>query len=180
MGLVDVSISGNRASFFDTPRVIASIDRRERAALSKIGAYVRTRARSSLRNAPKKARGKLAPGAPAGKPPYVHPENKLFTKEHTNKKTGAVTDRAFSPLKEYLYFAFDEKNKSVVIGPALFRKAAPKPYLVPTVLEQGGSVLVHKDGKVFMANAKPHPFMVPALNAEQPNFAPQFANIVKR
>jgi hypothetical protein len=77
--------------FFDTAKVIRSLDAASRKALSKAGAFIRTRAKSSIR--------KRKSVAPAGKPPSSH--------------TG--------DLKRLIFFGYDTTAKSVVIGPAKFR-----------------------------------------------------------
>lgn len=75
--------------FFDRAEVKARIDPAVRKALSKVGAFVRTRARTSIRT-------RKAVSAP-GSPPSSH--------------TGT--------LKKLIYFSFDPQAKSVVIGPTL-------------------------------------------------------------
>jgi hypothetical protein len=76
--------------FFDKAAVINAMDRKDRAALSKAGAFIRTRARSSMRRTKK--------SAPKGQPPRAH----------------------VGKLKEFLYFSYDPQTKSVVVGPAKF------------------------------------------------------------
>lgn len=82
--------------FFDKPEVMAAVDRGTRKALSKFGAYTRTRAKSSI----KKRKGSSAPGSP----PSSH--------------TGY--------LKRLIFFGYDAQKKSVVIGPLPFRKNAAR------------------------------------------------------
>jgi hypothetical protein len=171
MALVDVSIAGSTASFFDSDKVLAKVDKQTRRALSKCGAFVRQTAKNSLKYGTKTA--------PAGQPPTAR-RSKAFVRKTTNKKTGVTKSRPTSPLKEILYFAYDDKAKSVVIGPALFRATKTKTYLVPTVLEKGGSVLAtSSDGVIKPVKISPHPFMSPALAKELPKFQGTFANLVK-
>ena len=73
--------------FFDAPAVMNSVDRATRKVLSRFGAFVRQRARSSIRKRKK-------PSAP-GQPPSSH--------------TGL--------LKAGIYFGYDAQADSVVIGP---------------------------------------------------------------
>ncbi len=87
----DFAVNSLRAGFFDTKEIKATVDVATRKVLSKFGAFVRTRARSSIR----KRKAISAPGAP----PSGH--------------TGA--------LRSFIYFAFDSGSKSVVIGPARYR-----------------------------------------------------------
>lgn len=81
-----------RSGFFDTAAVMASVDKGRRKVLSKMGAYIRTRARSSIRS-------RKAVSAP-GSPPSSH----------------------VGTLKKLLYFAYDLQTQSVVVGPVAFGK----------------------------------------------------------
>ena len=79
--------------FFNRKVVIEAMDKATRSALSKAGAFIRTRARTSMRR-------RKAVSTP-GQPPSVHA----------------------GQLKDRLYFAFDPASKSVVIGPERYAKA---------------------------------------------------------
>ena len=83
-----LSVKAARGNFFDSAKVVKAVDAATRKVLSKFGAFVRTRARTSIR----KRKG-ISP--PAG-PPSSH--------------TGL--------LKKFLFFSYDADRKSVVIGPA--------------------------------------------------------------
>jgi len=78
--------------FFDSPRVQGAMDAATRRALSKAGAFIRTRAKSSIRK-------RKAVSRP-GKPPSSH--------------TGH--------LKRRIFFAADPVAESVVIGPTPYRE----------------------------------------------------------
>lgn len=78
--------------FFDRAAVRDAVDRGTRRALSKFGAFVRTRSRSSIRKRKKVSE--------VGKPPSSHRGD----------------------LRRLIYFAFDPARKSVVIGPTPFGK----------------------------------------------------------
>lgn len=73
--------------FFDRKSVLAATDKATRAALSRFGAFVRTRSRTSIRT--KKGI------SPPGSPPYSHR----------------------GTLKKGILFSFDPERRSVVIGP---------------------------------------------------------------
>lgn len=73
--------------FFDKPAVTSKVDAGKRKALSKFGAFVRQRSRTSIR----KRKGTSQPGSP----PFSH------------------TDR----VRSAIVFAFDPDSESVVIGP---------------------------------------------------------------
>lgn len=86
--------------FFDRDRVVRSMDRATRKALSKFGAFVRTRARSSIRS----RKGTSQPG----KPPRSH--------------TGL--------LKRFLFFSYEPSVANVVIGPAKLNTGTKAPELL--------------------------------------------------
>ena len=74
--------------FFDSPKVIASVDKATRKVFTRFGALVRKVARNSIR--------KRKSHAPPGSPPSSH--------------TGL--------LKKFIWFGYDPDKRSVVIGPA--------------------------------------------------------------
>src|SRR5690349_8419313 len=95
------------SSFFDRPAVKAKVKDGTQSALSKIGAFVR-----------RSAKGLIRPGKKAAKP-------------------GNPPKSHVGTLKDLIFFAYDDKNDSVVIGPQLFRsKTNPT---VPQLLEVGGT-----------------------------------------
>lgn len=89
-----------KQGFFDTAAVEKKLESGQRKVLSKFGAFVRRRARSSLR--------KRKAIASPGNPPSVH------------------TSDSFRSLRNIL-FAYDSQSQSVVIGPVRFQvnTAAP-------------------------------------------------------
>jgi hypothetical protein len=162
--------------FFDRQRVISAVDKGVRNVLSRFGAFVRTRARSSIRS----RKGVSAPGSP----PSSH--------------TGI--------LKRFLYFAYDPTARSVVIGPEktnqVFFSAAGQPVrgTVPEVLEEGGQVTVmeiRQYGRWYRADLrsrrrlgglptrkrtstiKARPYMGPAFEREKQNLPNLWANSIK-
>jgi hypothetical protein len=80
------------AAFFDRPAVKNAVEERTRKALSRMGAFVRQRARQSMRR--RKGR------SPVGKPPSAHE----------------------GQLKDLLFFAWDRAAQTVVVGPMKFRR----------------------------------------------------------
>lgn len=89
--------------FFDERAVRDALNKGTRRALSKFGAYVRTRAKSSIR----KRKGVSKPGSPPS--------------SHTGK------------LKKYIYFGYDQRARSVVIGAVPFSNSRAQ-----ELLEHGG------------------------------------------
>lgn len=124
---------------------MAAMDKKTRSALSKFGAYVRTRAKSSIRS----RTGVSDPGSP--------PSSHVGT------------------LKKLIYFGYDDRTRSVVIGPALF--ANKRGDSGAQVLEEGGRVDARdRDGKTTVMIYRPRPFMAPAFAKELPNAAAGFAS----
>lgn len=156
-------------NFFDRPLVMRKLDKATLDALSKSGAFVRRTAKGLIRNRAKPAK------------PGQSPSN----------RTGF--------LREYIYFAYDDKRKAVVIGPARLNGRAAR-NLAPRTLEFGGPVTVTEDlyaaknGQLYWSpnhqkNAKaigqrrtetrviePRPYMMLALMRNLPRIPAQFAN----
>src|SRR5688500_3112527 len=86
--MLNVSVKEAKGGFFDRPKVLKALDRANKRALSKAGAFVRQRAKTSMR----KRKGT----APSGEPPYAH----------------------VGLLRKLMFFAYDAQRKSVVVGPA--------------------------------------------------------------
>jgi hypothetical protein len=85
--------------FFDRKIVVEAVNKATLKALSNAGAFIRTRARSSMR----RRKGISSPG----QPPSVHA----------------------GQLKDRLYFAYDPSARSVVVGPERYAKAEAPPLL---------------------------------------------------
>jgi hypothetical protein len=89
-----------KGSFFDREKVKRSVDAGTRKVLSKFGAFVRQRAKTSIR----KRKGTSPPGSP----PYSH----------------------VGLLRKFILFAYDADRQSVVIGPTLIREGSQAPRLL--------------------------------------------------
>lgn len=143
-GPFDFGLGELKAGFFDTEAVRRQLDRAARAALSKFGAFVRTRARTSVRK-------RKAVSAPGG-PPSSHEGS----------------------LRKLILFAFDPARKSVVIGPARFKRGE-----APPLLEYGGTVVRQtRDGPRRMVY-RPRPFIGPAAAAELPRLGSLIRSAVR-
>lgn len=99
--------------FFDKPKVQRATKNMNRRSLSKIGAFIRTRDRSSMRPAGKK--GKVSR---PGEPPRVRK----------------------GQLKKFLYFVYSPETESVVVGPVLLNGNVQDGQTVPNKLEFGGRI----------------------------------------
>lgn len=89
-----------KQGFFDRAKVKNAVDAGARRVFSKFGAFVRQRAKTSI----KKRQGT----SPPGQPPHGH--------------TGL--------LRKFILFAYDAQRKSVVIGPTLLRADSKAPALL--------------------------------------------------
>lgn len=85
--MINMRLQQARMRFFDRATVIAATSKAERRVLAKFGAFVRRRARTSIR--PRKGT------SPPGRPPFSH--------------TGL--------LRRMIFFVHDPQRRSVVIGP---------------------------------------------------------------
>ena len=136
--------------FFDRRAVIDAVSRAKRKVLSRMGAFIRTAARSSIR----KRKGVSAPGSP----PHSH--------------TGL--------LKRFIFFGYDPQTDSVVIGPAKLNKGGEAPHVLEfggtTVVEKRRLSGKHERRRV---NIRPRPYMGPALQKEQSKLPPMWAGSIK-
>lgn len=155
-----MTLRAAKAGFFDRAKVMNALSKAERKVFSKAGAYVRQRAKSSLRY-------RRRPSA-AGTPPSVH---RSFMRKRTNKRTGATISRPASPLKELIYFSWDHFTRTTVIGPIVFnsKTGLSGPRVLRTLEYGGPSTVVRHRGRTVRVTIKARPFMRPALAAELPN-----------
>lgn len=139
--------------FFDRPKVTRAVDRAQRRALSKAGAFIRQRARTSMR----RRRG----SAPPGQPPNAHEGS----------------------LRRLLLFGYDRASDSVVVGPVGFRRGGAPSTLEfggrATVTRRR----TRRDGKRVIESKRvriaTRPYMGPALTKELPNIPKAWANSVR-
>lgn len=134
-----------KKTFFDAQAVADKLDPALRKALAKFGAFVRTRAKSSIRS--RKA------SSPPGSPPSSHA----------------------GTLKRFILFGYDERAKSVVIGPTL----AGKQTGAPETLEYGGTALLKRKSGNRVATYAPRPYMAPAFKTELAKVGNNFRNLIR-
>lgn len=134
--------------FFDRERVVKAVGRMRARVLSRFGAFVRTRAQSSIlrhvlrRGFGVKSKTKNREGtSDPGDPPFSH--------------TGL--------LVKYISFQYDPSTKSVVIGPELLNTTGT----APRALEYGGASLVKrgrkKNQRIEKIMIRARPYMRPAF-----------------
>jgi hypothetical protein len=98
--MIGMTFQAAKGGFFDREKVKRSVDTGTRKVLSKFGAFVRQRAKTSIR----KRRGT----SPPGQPPYSH----------------------VGLLRKFILFAYDPQRKNVVIGPTLTKEESQAPRLL--------------------------------------------------
>jgi hypothetical protein len=128
--------------FFDRAAVMDKVPPAKRKALSKIGAFIRQRARSRMRKRKKAS----APGSP----PSVH----------------------VGKLKDLLYFSYDPQAESVVVGPVKYREGeAPNLNEFGGTAQRRHWLRREKKfgGPKYAAKYPSRPFMAPALKESQGN-----------
>lgn len=138
--------------FFDKPKVTRAVSDGCRAALSKAGAFIRQKAKTSIRKRKK-------PSSP-GKPPSSHAGS----------------------LRNNILFGYEPQNKTVVVGPVGFNGSdAPtmlefggKTKRVQVKTVKGKRKLVKKTA-VYRAR----PFMQPALDQNIKAIPATFTGVVK-
>jgi hypothetical protein len=145
--------------FFDAPRVLSAVDRATSAVLSKLGAFVRTAAKHSIR----KRKAISEPGSP----PSSH--------------VGA--------LRRLIFFGYDPGQRSVVIGPTPFTGAAGTAEAPPLLeyggrarrLVRAEPAVARKDrkGRTVTATYRPRPFMGPAFEQEKRKLPDLWAGAVR-
>lgn len=155
--LFEIAIQKAKEGFFDRKKIIGSVSDATKKIFTKFGAFVRTRSRSSIRKRKK-------PSA-AGAPPSSH----------------------VGTLKNLIFFAYSERDRSVAIGPVLVPRSTDAPH----TLEYGGPATItehawkFKNGQRVLVPIKRNvqvrqrAFMSPAFQAELPGLPPMWQNSVR-
>lgn len=136
--------------FFNSKKVIGAVDRATRKVFSKFGAFVRTTAKQSIKKPGKRAKARTSR---PGRPPF--------------SQTGL--------LKKFIFFGYDYKNKTVVIGPSALNKGTK----APEVLEYGGTTTRGRGKNKRKIKIAARPYMGPAFEKEKPKLPAMWANSVK-
>ena len=98
--MIGLTFQAAKKGFFDRADVQKRVDRATRRVLSRFGAFVRQRAKTSI----KKRKGISQPG----QPPFSH----------------------VGLLRKFILFAYDAQRQSVVIGPTLTKERSEAPRLL--------------------------------------------------
>lgn len=154
-----------KSNFFDRAKVQRAVDKGRRKALSKAGAFVRQRAKTSIRK-----RKKISS---PGSPPSSH----------------------VGLLRKFMWFAYDKPNDSVVVGPVRLNgtkdndaphtlefggsKTLRKPAVVRLGMRSSGKRTLLRLAAGTRMKYEPRPYMRPALEHEAPKFAKCFRGVVR-
>ena len=133
--------------FFNAKVVKKAVDRTTRRVFSRFGAFVRRTAKQSIRKRKKASK--------PGSPPSSH--------------TGL--------LKKFIWFGYDPKTRSVIIGPARLTKNNRGE--APSLLEYGGKATIKRKSKRTKTRIRARPFMGPAFAKEQKQLPALWANSIK-
>jgi len=147
--LIDMRI---KSLFFDRPKVRKAVDRGKRRALSRAGAFIRQRARTSIRKRRRSSR--------PGEPPSSH--------------TGL--------LRRFILFGYDRQRDSVVVGPVGFKRSRAPNVLEfggRAVVEIGRPRRSGRQRKKRTVRIAARPYMQPALEKERSNLPAVWRNSVK-
>lgn len=145
-----VKLNEAKTMFFDRPKVMRSMDDATQKALSRFGAFVWRRSRSSIRKRKKTSE--------PGQPPSSHTD--LY--------------------KKNIYFGYNAETRSVVIGPIrLNRGAEGMPEALErggesTIKTISGRKMITKKVRI-----RPRPAMQLAFEKELPKAAPQFKDSMR-
>ena len=130
--MIRMNFKSLKKHFFDRKKVQRRVDARTRKVLSKFGSFVRRSARHSIRPS--------SGTSPPGKPPFSHS----------------------GKLRKKIFFIYDPKRRSVVIGPIIFPGKTGR--ALPA-LEYGGKTDM-PSGDIIKIEARP--FMGPAFSKNLP------------
>lgn len=182
---IDYSISAK--TFFDSGPVMRRVGDAERRVLSKFGSFVRRTAQTSMRPARRmkqhEMKGKVLErynrqkgqakryGGPMPKRPFASSDIGKPPRTHTKI------------LKRNIFFGYDTKRQTVIIGPAI--AAARSSGEAPRTLEEGGTATVMIAGRRGRRVRRririaPRPFMGPARDKELPKLPKMWKNSVTR
>lgn len=133
--------------FFDRAGVLKKTAEKERRVLIKVGSFVRTTARSSIRQRKRPIPGKKRRGRATR--PSLPGETPISWEKRGIRR---------------IFFYYDEANLSVGIGPEQFDRRD-----ITGLLELGGSgtVVNGRTRQSYRAQFQPRPFMAPALEKNQ-------------
>lgn len=163
--MFDLKLKAAKGGFFDREPVRRAVDAAALRILSRFGAYVRQRARTSIRV----RGGTSAPGSP----PHGH----ISGTRTRSDRAGRTRVRPVSLLREWILFSYDRERKSVIVGPAkLAGTVGPRAL---EALEYGGTTIALTNGKKRSLTVRARPFMRPAFSEELSRLPEDWRNAVR-
>jgi len=156
MNAIDVKYDMKKM-FFDRPGVLAAVEAKERRVLIRVGSFVRTTARSSIRQRKRPIPGKKRRGRATR--PSSPGETPISWEKHGIRR---------------IFFYYDQATQSVGIGPEQFDKRD-----ITGLLELGGTgtIVDGRTGQSRRAQFQPRPFMAPALEKNQKEIMDAFEKV---
>lgn len=170
----------SRASYFDRQAVIDAVGKARAQVLSKFGAFVRRKARTSIRPITRYRSESAMPewlkkgylqakaitkrqGKPAPKKPRRH------------SAPGEPPRSIVGLLRENIEFSYDSQSRSVVAGPVRL----PRGGQAPEMLEYGGRETIRTKKGARSVTYAPRPYMAPAQAETLGKVGPLWANSVR-
>jgi hypothetical protein len=173
--VIGIRVNAAKSMFFDRV-ILNAVNKAEIKTLSKMGAFVRTSARSSIRKAGGQKRlvtlfQKLNKSR-GDKRKQIQAQIDEAKKKQSSRPGQPPKGHGAQLLKKFLYFGYDSTTRSVVVGPA---KLSGRRYgMAPSILEGGGAAEIGKRRVAIEAR----PYMGPALTKNTPKFPSLWANAV--
>ena len=154
---IGLKIDKAKTLFFDRKMVEKRVKDADRRNLSRAGAFIRRDARGSMKKAPKLRKNK---------------KGKFVLRK---RKAGTPPNYITRLLKDHLFFIYDPRKNSVIVGPARINTPKQNDFgkSVPALLEVGGVYGVDrfdkKTGTVRLVkrNMNKHPYMGPAYEKNE-------------
>jgi hypothetical protein len=196
-----------KGNFFDRKVVQDALGRETAGAMAKIGGFVRTAARRSIKPARRLRISEMPDDMQA-----LYKAEPDRQRPFVSSKPGESPRGRTKRLKASILFAFDKNSRSVVAGPTQF--PGSRADHAPSVLEFGGDstieILKLKERKtsgrkateqqiaglkkasaagklkakrtqtlIVPVKIEPRPYMRPALDIVRPRIEPQFRNLIR-
>lgn len=154
----DLTIKAAKNNFFDRQTVIAAVDKGRLKYLRQAGGMVRLTQKRSIRNAPQKKISELTPEERKAYETAVWKAKKEGRKRPKRPRKSSPADGKSPPysqlglLKQFIFFSFDHKTKSTVVGPAKLNTKSN----APERLEHGdGDFVARPSGRLALEKMEP-------------------------
>jgi hypothetical protein len=170
--LISLTARAAKDNFFDRAVVQNAIGKETARALGRLGSFVRTTARRSIRPA---RRMKVSELGEAQRNYLVRNPGAFVPLK--SSEPGQPPRSRTKLLRDHILFSYDSRSKSVVVGPVSLNRTSGEP--VPSILEFGGQSTVKTRRGPRRVTIAPRPFMRPALEIAKPRIPKEFKNILR-